>query len=82
MATSVEAPRRAPGPRGRLLLGHIRDLERDALGFLMGAVREHGDVVRLRFAWLELYLVTRPRHVQQVPGGIVFVVTDPDGEIV
>jgi cytochrome P450 len=49
-----------------LLLGHIRDLERDALGFLMSAVREYGDVVRLRFAWLELYLVTRPRHVQQV----------------
>lgn len=63
---SVEAPGRAPGPRGGMLLGHIRELERDALGFLMGAVREHGDVVRLRFAWLEMYLVTRPRHVQQV----------------
>jgi len=66
MAANVEAPRRAPGPRGRLLLGHIRELERDALGFLMSTVREHGDVVRLRFAWLELYLVTHPRHVQQV----------------
>ena len=66
VATTAGSPETAPGPRGTLLLGNVRDLERDALGFLTSAVREHGDVVRLRLAQWEVHLLAQPDHIQHV----------------
>ncbi|MCP3140630.1 cytochrome P450 [Pyxidicoccus xibeiensis] len=62
------APRIAPGPRGHLLLGVIPQVRRDTLGFLLGAARQHGDVVRYRFGPVTGHLIVHPdgvRHVLQ-----------------
>jgi cytochrome P450 len=69
-------PRRAgavPGPRGSLLLGMARDLQRDQLGTYVRAMSEYGDVVRLSFGPPglrdHLYLVTHPDGVREVLTG-------------
>jgi cytochrome P450 len=55
-----------PGPRGNLLMGSLREFKSDAIGFLQRAVREYGDLVRLRFGPVVAYLVNRPEYVQHV----------------
>jgi hypothetical protein len=40
-----------PGPRGGLILGSMRDFQRDKLGFIQGLMR-YGDVARYRTAHL------------------------------
>jgi cytochrome P450 len=66
-----------PGPRGSLLLGVMRELQRDQLGSYERAMAEYGDVVRLEVGppglRRALYLVTHPDGVEQVLAG------DPDG---
>ncbi len=57
---------RAPGPRGSLLMGHFLEFERDALGFLDRCHRDHGDVVRFRFALTPSVLLAHPDHVRHV----------------
>ena len=60
MATVVNRTggRIAPGPRGHLLWGSLRELQRDPLKLYMDARREYGDIVRLRsmppFFWHSL----------------------------
>jgi cytochrome P450 len=60
----------APGPRGSLLLGVTRDLQRDPLGTFERAAAAYGDVVRLIAGppgrRVALHLVTHPDGVQQV----------------
>ncbi len=59
--------RRAPAvPHNSPLLGNLRALQRDALSFLLGAHRDHGDVVRYRLALFPSYLVVHPDHVKRV----------------
>lgn len=62
----------APGPRGSMLLGMARDLQRDQLGTFERAMAEHGDVVRLVVGppgrRVSLHLVSHPDGVQQVLG--------------
>jgi hypothetical protein len=38
-----------PGPKGQLLLGSLRDFQRDQLAFYSSSARDHGDVVATRF---------------------------------
>lgn len=93
MATA-EAPRRArvaTGPRGRLVFGSMRDLQRDPLGLLMRARAEHGDVVRFRyfgpFAWyffahpdaVEHILVSHPQDFPKGAFGRVLDLIIPNG---
>jgi cytochrome P450 len=50
------------------LLGNLLDVQRDALGLIDAATRDHGPVARLRFASQVIYLMTSPdaaRHVLQ-----------------
>ena len=54
-----------PGPRGNLLLGSIRDIQRDNVQTFMDAWREYGDVVRFRGP-LKVNLVVHPDGVQHV----------------
>lgn len=59
-------PEIAPGPPGDPLLGHLRPFRRDVLGLLLGAAREHGDVVRFRIGPMVVHLVNHPDHVAHV----------------
>ncbi len=51
-------------PRG--VTGNLLDYARDPLGFLTECSRNYGDVVRLRFPGLPLYLLNNPDHVEYV----------------
>lgn len=53
-----------PGPRGRLLTGNLSDYVPDQLGFLQRCAREYGDVVRLRFLNVPIYLLNHPDHIE------------------
>ena len=55
-----------PGPRGNLLTGNLSDYAPDQLGFLRRCVREYGDVVRLRFLNVPIYLLNHPDHIEYV----------------
>src|SRR6516225_10680570 len=75
MATSGEAPRAAascdrhgwPGPRGRLLLGCLREFRRDQLNFLRDLRRTYGDYVRIpTVPGYDIYLLADPAAVEHV----------------
>ena len=51
-----------PGPKGNILLGSIRDFQRDPLKFLMDAVDTYGDILRFRLGPHWVYLVNSPVH--------------------
>jgi cytochrome P450 len=55
-----------PGPRGQLLSGNSRSFYRDQLGFLNDCAREFGDIVRLRFWHVPVYLISNPHHIETV----------------
>jgi cytochrome P450 len=55
-----------PGPRGNFLLGSTFAYMRDQIGFLTRAVRDHGDVVRLRLGNLTTYVLVNPEHIEYV----------------
>src|SRR5208282_922327 len=56
----------APGPRGELLTGNLREFRRDVLGLLLRSSREYGDVVRFRLGPLVVHLLNHPDHVEHV----------------
>ncbi len=58
--------REPPGRRGHWLLGHSREIERDALGTFMRDFREFGDVVAYRFGPIRACLLAHPEHAQHV----------------
>ncbi|MEJ7871756.1 MAG: cytochrome P450 [Rubrobacteraceae bacterium] len=55
-----------PGPEGSLLTGNLLDYTRDHLGFLTWCAREYGDVTRLRFVNVPVYLLNHPDHIEYV----------------
>lgn len=55
-----------PEARGLPLLGNIPALLRDATGCLLGAVREHGPLVRVRFGSGAMVLVAHPEDLEHV----------------
>src|SRR5262245_35604529 len=65
-APTGAAPRRAPGPRGRFLLGSMPDLRRDLIGFLRKAATEYGDIVRFTVAGFTVHLINHPDHLRHV----------------
>jgi len=61
-------PRIPTGPRGLPLIGVIRDVRKDSLGFLMRTATEHGPVSGYRLGPGRSYLVSHPdglKHVLQ-----------------
>src|SRR5438309_8965429 len=59
-------PRIPPGPKGRLLLGNLREILHEPFDFLMRCLRDYGDVVRVRVGPLVVYLVNHPDAIEQV----------------
>lgn len=59
--------RRAPAvPHSNPLLGNLRELQQNALTFLLRAHAEHGDVVRYRLGIFLSYLAVHPDYVKRV----------------
>jgi cytochrome P450 len=61
--TSLRLP---PGPKGSWLGGNLPDFRKHRLDFLTRCAREHGDMVKLRFAHRTIYLVCHPDWVEEV----------------
>lgn len=62
----ASAPRKAPSPPGDAVLGHLREVQRDQLGFVLRAREGCGDVSRFRFILLPAHLLAHPDHVKHV----------------
>lgn len=57
---------RVPAPRALPLTGHLFALGQDLPGFLERSRAHHGDLMRLRVAWMPIYVASSPgfaRHV-------------------
>jgi cytochrome P450 len=65
-ATRDGSPPEPPGPAGHWLLGHSREIERDALTTFMRGFETFGDVVAFRFGPIRACLLAHPEHVQHV----------------
>ncbi|MBW4607919.1 MAG: cytochrome P450 [Hassallia sp. WJT32-NPBG1] len=58
--------KKAPGPKGNILLGSIPDFVHDPIGTLLKTREQFGDVIELRFGWKPTYVVCHPDGVKQV----------------
>ncbi|HEX7736155.1 MAG TPA: cytochrome P450 [Ktedonobacteraceae bacterium] len=65
-STAVPGPRTPCGPRGHLLLGHVRELQHDALNFYISLARDYGDVARVRLLSRTTYVVSHPDGIRQI----------------
>ncbi len=54
------------GPKGHLLLGGLRDFQRDQLAFYASCARDYGDVVPTRFGPLRALLIYHPDAIEEV----------------
>src|SRR5678810_994133 len=54
-----------PGPKGSLIMGVMRDFNRDTLGFVTRC-RDYGDVVRTRFLWIHAYFLYNPDDIESL----------------
>jgi cytochrome P450 len=54
-----------PSPDALGLLGHVRELKRDPLGFLLGCASV-GGVVKLKLGLENAYLITRPEDIERI----------------
>lgn len=54
-----------PGPKGSLIMGVMREFNRDTLGFIT-RLREYGDVVRSRFLYLHAYFLYNPSDIESL----------------
>jgi len=53
-----------PGPKGSLIMGVMREFNRDTLGFIERLHREYGDVVRSRFLYVHAYFLYNPADIE------------------
>jgi cytochrome P450 len=53
----------APGPKGELIMGVMRDFNRDTLAFI-DRCHEYGDVVHTRFLWVHAYFIYNPHDIE------------------
>jgi cytochrome P450 len=65
----MEKPRVPPAAKGHFFIGNAISLTRDPLGFVTRCVREHGDVVRIRFGPVVFYLLNHPTDIEYVLRG-------------
>jgi cytochrome P450 len=54
------------GPKGNLLLGSLRDFQRDQLAFYASCAHDYGDVVPTRFGPLGALLIYHPDAIEEV----------------
>jgi cytochrome P450 len=57
---------RPPGPRGRPLVGNLPEFAGDMLAFVESCARDYGDVVRLRLAGRDVWIVNHPTLVEEL----------------
>src|SRR6266545_921722 len=62
----VTSPKNAPGPRGDLLFGSMRDIQKDPLGFIVSARRDYGPIFRCRLLFYPCYFIASPSGVRRV----------------
>lgn len=65
MASSA-TKRRAPGPRGSLLMGNLAEYKRDPIAMLLRLRQDHGDVARNRLGPFLTHALAHPDHLQYV----------------
>ena len=53
-----------PGPKGKLIMGVMREFNRDTLGFIERCQRDYGDVVRSRFLYVQAYFLYNPADIE------------------
>jgi cytochrome P450 len=61
-----KAASRPPGPKGSLVMGVMREFNRDSLGFIERAQREYGDIVWMRFLYVPALFLYHPDDVEYV----------------
>ncbi len=66
MSSPMNTRLTAPGPRGELLVGNLREFRRDVVGLMLRSAREYGDVVRFHLGPFGVHLLNHPDHVEQV----------------
>ncbi len=54
---------RPPGPKGSLIMGVMREFNRDTLDFITRC-RDFGDVVHTRFLWVHAYFLYNPSDIE------------------
>ena len=57
---------RPPGPKGSLVMGVMREFNRDSLDFIERAQREYGDIVWMRFLYVPALFLYHPDDVEYV----------------
>lgn len=62
MATSLNPP----GPRGHLIRGNLPEYVPNPLTYLTDVTRQYGDVARLRFFHIPIYIFNNPEHIEDV----------------
>ena len=55
-----------PGPKGHPIRGNFPEYVLDQLGYLERAANDYGDVVRLRFFNIPVYIFNNPRDVEDI----------------
>lgn len=55
-----------PGPPSHPILGNLREIRRDTLGFLLSAARQYGDIFSFRFMFFPGLLANHPDHIRHV----------------
>ena len=66
VAASSPPAARGRGPRGNWLFGHLLDVSRDQLGFLLNCAQTYGDRVELRFGRRRIVVFNHPSDVEEV----------------
>jgi cytochrome P450 len=66
MSKPEQRPKLPPAPAASFLLGHTFPYLRDEVGYMTRAVREYGDLIRLRLGNLTTYIVVNPAHIEYV----------------
>jgi cytochrome P450 len=56
---------RPPGPKGSLIMGVMREFNRDTLAFIERC-RDYGDVVHTRFLYVHAYFLYNPRDIEAI----------------
>jgi cytochrome P450 len=55
-----------PGPRGHFVRGNLPEYVGSPLSYLMNLTQKYGDVARLRFFHIPVYILNNPEHIEQV----------------
>jgi cytochrome P450 len=65
-SNSLKGLKLPPGPKGSFFLGSTIVYLRDQIGFLTAAVKQYGDIVRLRLGNQTTYILVNPEHIDYV----------------